>query len=235
VQEVRVGVSDAGAFSIFLLGLLGTGHCLGMCGPLVVALPGAYGKWSAHLIYHAGRLTTYALVGALLGGAGGLLVRLGGLGGDAAVTWTIRLQTAVSALAAAGLVGLGLMRLGLLTEPRWLTSLGPRTIPGAGLALRKSLNRENRLWLFCMGLILGLLPCGLSYAAFTQALASRRMASGAGLALIFGLGTLPGLLALGSGFGALWRRFQPQAEMVSGLLMIGMALSLIADAWRALF
>ena len=80
-----------------------------------------------------------------------------------------------------------------------------------------------------MGLILGWLPCGLSYAAFARALAARSISSGALLTLAFGVGTLPGLLVIGTGAGALWRRYRVHMEMAAGLLMIAMAAGLAVD------
>ena len=56
---------------LFLLGFLGSGHCIGMCGPLVVAFPGQSGRFSAHLCYHGGRLLTYVVIGAVMGALGG--------------------------------------------------------------------------------------------------------------------------------------------------------------------
>jgi len=58
---------------MFMLGLLGTGHCVGMCGPLVFAFPGRSGRFMSHVWYHLGRVTTYVAVGAVLGGVGALL------------------------------------------------------------------------------------------------------------------------------------------------------------------
>ena len=55
--------------SMFALGLLGTGHCLGMCGPLVLALPWSSRGITSHLAYHMGRVTTYVVVGALVSGS----------------------------------------------------------------------------------------------------------------------------------------------------------------------
>ena len=108
-----------------------------------------------------------------------------------------------------------------------------RKRPGYSPALRKIRSRGNPLWLFVMGLILGLLPCGLSYAAFVRALACHSLLDGALLTLVFGLGTLPGLLILGTGAAGLWRRFRAHAEMAAGLLMIAMAASLVAEIWTA--
>ena len=217
--------------SMFMLGLFGTGHCLGMCGPLVVALPGRWGSWRAHLAYHAGRILTYTLIGALMGGAGS------GFAGAAAplsnppLGGMVRLQLLMSALAAVFLLVFGLNRIGILPEPPWLSAINPERIPGLSRRMGKALqaNRIQFLSLFSLGLMLGLLPCGLSYAAFARALASGSMLNGGFLVLGFALGTLPGLLALGSGAGRVFRRFRRQADILAGLIMIAMALMLIKD------
>ena len=63
-------MNDLSLLSTFFLGLTGTGHCIGMCGPLVVAIPGQAKKFSAHFLYHGGRTLTYTLVGGIMGGLG---------------------------------------------------------------------------------------------------------------------------------------------------------------------
>jgi len=68
-------------FSLFLLGLSGTGHCLGMCGPLVLAFPGKSGKFNSHLYYHAGRIITYTGIGILMGSLGLALAKLASVTG----------------------------------------------------------------------------------------------------------------------------------------------------------
>ena len=85
-----------------------------------------------------------------------------------------------------------------------------------------------------MGLFLGGVPCGLSYAAFAKALSGAQMISGAVMALIFGLGTLPGLLAVGAGAAVFLNRFRQQADILAGLIMIGMAATLIVKALETL-
>jgi hypothetical protein len=212
---------------MFLLGLFGTGHCLGMCGPLVVALPGRYGRWQAHLIYHLGRLATYTVMGALFGGAGHGLIWFFGLDPQQALVWTGRLQLFLSVPVALFLLFMGLTRLGLLDEPRWMSLAMPQKIPGYEAVLANVLDRRNLLWLLGMGLLLGLLPCGLSYGAFARTLASGGFGPGALLTALFGLGTLPGLLLLGTGAAKLFQRFRSQMEIASGLIMIGMAVSLL--------
>ena len=220
---------DISTGSAFLLGLLGTGHCIGMCGPLVAIFPGRYHRGTAHLVYHAGRITTYGITGAVLGAIGaGLAYHMDG-GQDAVLHWTARLQIIISALSALMLMGLGLIRLGLIREPGWMAGLAPWKIPGYQTTFKKISSQSNILWLFPMGLILGWLPCGLSYAAFARALAARSIPAGALLTLAFGAGTLPGLLVIGTGAGALWRRYRGHMEMAAGLLMIAMAVALFVD------
>ncbi len=226
---------DAGIdkLSMFLLGLLGSGHCLGMCGPLVVALPGQFGRWRAHFMYHAGRLATYTALGAVLGGISQGIASP--LTPEAPLLLAGRVQIAVSLLAAALLLAMGLSRLGFWDEPSWLLFASPRKIPGFNRVAEKTISHRSMRWMFAMGLMLGLLPCGLSYGAFARAMAAGSLAEGAILALLFGLGTLPALLALGTSAGALLRRWRAQTELLAGLLMIGMALSLTAKAWTAIF
>jgi uncharacterized protein len=224
---------DFNYMSMFLLGLMGSGHCLGMCGPLVIAFPGSYARQTAHVIYHSGRLITYTLVGAFLGAVGHGLVRLSVLTPQETLVWAGRIQLAISLPVALFLLILGLHRLGFLKEPQWMAEAAPQRLPGYRTVLNRVLNRQGIGWLFPMGLMLGLLPCGLSYGAFARALAAGSPAQGAWMTALFGLGTLPALMLLGTGAGALWQRFRSQAEIIAGLIMIGMAVSLLADLWTA--
>lgn len=221
-------------FSMFLLGIFGTAHCLGMCGPIVVALPGRYRRRRAHLAYHLGRLGTYTLVGALLGAAGHGLTGLFDLAPRQALLWTGRLQVSLSVPVALFLLFMGLARLGLVGEPRWMAVAMPSRLPGYASVMSHALDRRNMLWLLVMGLLLGLLPCGLSYGAFARSLAAGGALEGALLTALFGVGTLPGLLLLGSGAASLFHRFRRRMEIISGLIMIGMGVSLLAKAWDAL-
>jgi sulfite exporter TauE/SafE len=79
-------------------------------------------------------------------------------------------------------------------------------------------------------MMLGFLPCGLSFAAFARALASANPWSGAALVFFFGIGTLPGLLVLGTGGAGIIRRYRVQSEILAGLLMIAMAARLAVGA-----
>lgn len=219
--------------AMLLLGLLGTGHCVGMCGPLVIAFPGRAGRFSAHLAYHAGRLATYALLGGLVGFLGGVF-RSGAaaVGGDPLV-WVARTQVALSVAAALFLLVFGLARLGLIREPECLSVANPARVPGAARLLREGMAGGGDALLFRVGLLLGLLPCGLSYAALARSLAVGGPVEGLIAMAVFGAGTLPGLLLLGGGAGRLFRRWRRQSDLVAGMIMFGMAVRLLADALAA--
>lgn len=210
--------------SMGLLGLLGTGHCLGMCGPLVVAFPSRVGSFAAHLFYNLGRVCTYTLVGATLGGLGGTLAKLGGLA---------HLQVGLAALAAVFLLLFGLNRIGLMKEPGVLRAANPKWIPGYGVVQRAAGSRRP-VDMLPLGLVLGLLPCGLSFAAFARALPSGGFAEGGLLVVCFGVGTLPGLLLLGTAASRLMHRYRALFEILAGVLMIAMAVDLGADVVQAL-
>ncbi len=209
--------------SLALLGLLGTGHCLGMCGPLVIAFPSRVGTFAAHFWYHLGRIGTYTFVGVIMGAIGGV-VELGGLA---------HLQVALAALAAVFLLLFGLDRIGLIKEPSVLRAANPARILGYGAVHRASMSKRP-VGMLPVGLIMGLLPCGLSFAAFARALPSGGPLEGGVLLASFGAGTLPGLLLLGTAASRLMQRYRALSEILAGVLMIAMAVDLGADVLQAI-
>jgi sulfite exporter TauE/SafE len=224
-------VEPLDGIGMLLLGLLGTGHCLGMCGPLVFAFPGRTGRMASHLWYHLGRAATYVVIGGVMGGVGGALA---GLDGGAALGRLAGIQIGLSLAAGLFLLVFGLIRLGLLREPHWLAALSPERIPGFGGIMEGALRSDRPAAFAALGLVLGLLPCGLSYAAFSRALAAGGFAGGAFLAAAFAAGTLPGLLLLGTGASAFIRRYRRQSDLLSGAVMFLMAVDLVYDAITAL-
>ena len=86
---------------------------------------------------------------------------------------------------------------------------------------------------YLIGLMLGLLPCGLSYAAFARSLAAGSALRGGLLTLMFGIGTLPSLLLLGTGAGSILQRYRRQTELAAGLIMLGMSFMLINNITRS--
>jgi hypothetical protein len=85
-----------------------------------------------------------------------------------------------------------------------------------------------------IGMMMGLLPCGLSFAAFTRALPTGSPLKGAVMVFAFALGTVPGLLLIGTGASGFARRYQSQSDIFAGLLMIYMAAELAVKAFSAM-
>jgi uncharacterized protein len=219
-------MSAAALAAVFLVGLLGGAHCLGMCGGIVTALtvhlPGQRPAWSRHLAYHAGRITTYAAAGALAGGLGAGALRLDGL---------LPVQMLLYIAAQLMLVALGLYLVGI----RSFLDLFER----AGLALWRRLQPAASALFpvrtaprgYAVGLLWGLLPCGLVYSVLATALVTGGAASGALVMLAFGAGTLPSLLAAGTLFPALHRIRRAQGvRRAAGSIVIAFGLLGLAYA-----
>ncbi len=212
-------------YGMFLLGLLGTGHCIGMCGPLIFAFPGRTGRLMPHVAYHLGRIITYTGVGAALGAIGQIMAGSGGdPGGVAAIKVVLWL------VAASLLMVLGVARLGIFPEPRWLSLVTPERIPGFKSALEGATSGRGLIPFLVLGLILGFLPCGLSYGAFANALGTASVLKGTASTLAFAVGTAPGLILLGTGASALFNRFRRQSDILAGVLMILMAIKMAHKA-----
>jgi len=217
--------------SLFLLGLFGTGHCVGMCGPLVFAFPGKTGRFVSHLAYHGGRLGTYTVVGFLMGGLGAGLARLfSGAESTAYLKLLAQIQVAFSILAGVFLIIFGLAQIGLINEPRWLAVAVPEKIPGYRKLVRGAFAHTDTPKMLLLGFVMGFLPCGLSYAAFSKALATANPVSGGSFLVAFGLGTMPGLLFVGTTASHVARRYRRQSDILSGMLMLGMGVMLLEKA-----
>ena len=169
-------------WTAFILGLAGSLHCAGMCGPLALALPAGTRSRSTfvagRIAYNAGRVTTYALLGVFFGLLGRSLVLVG-------------VQRWLSIGAGVALLG-GLFfasRLGLTTPAfaaiGWLKR-----------GLGRLITHRNPSALFLFGMLNGLLPCGLVYAAGAGAAAAGSIAAGIGYMAVFGMGTVPLMLGL---------------------------------------
>jgi hypothetical protein len=193
-------MSAAALTAVFLVGLLGGTHCLGMCGGIVTALtvqmPRDRPRWSLHLAYHAGRITTYAAAGALAGGLGAAALLLGG---------ALPVQVALYIVAQLTLVALGLYLLGVSRYLEVFERAGRvlwRRVQPAASALFPIRTAPRG---YAVGLLWGLLPCGLVYSVLVTAIVAGSTARGALVMLAFGAGTLPSLLAAGAVLPALQR------------------------------
>jgi len=210
---MRAMVSGVDLVAMFVLGLLGAGHCLSMCAPIAGAIAVGCRARSAlvTLLYNLGRGATYVALGAMVAGLGA---------GAAQLAPVLRVQAWLT-LAAAGFLGwFGLSLLGLLPEPR--TGIAG-ALPGAGPLLRRLAGKGSAAAAFPLGLLLGFLPCGLSVAALTRALGAPRAIDGALLVAAFWAGTLPAMLGAGALLARLPAGRRREAQLLSGAVLVGMA------------
>lgn len=196
-------------------GLLGGfGHCVGMCGPLVGAVSLAAGPsmgqrrlLAGHLLYNAGRITTYALLGGTMGMAGSFVNVAGRMAG---------LQDAVAVAAGALMILLGLGAAGVAG---WASRVEARAAGHVFSLARTMLAGGGPGRFYPLGLVMGFLPCGLSYTAFLGAAATGGPAQGLAFALAFALGTVPAMLAAGAVATALGARLRGALYRAGGLLV----------------
>lgn len=172
--------------SAIVLGLMGSFHCVGMCGPIAIALPLNNSNWFTRifgsLLYNLGRAITYALMGAVFGILGEGL-QLGGF-----QRWISILMGAIMVLA----VVFPALFKGSGKLDKYLYGYNARLKKRFGVLF----TQRSYSSLLIIGLLNGLLPCGLVYMALAGAIATGGVSSGALFMFIFGLGTLPMLLLL---------------------------------------
>ncbi|HVL08118.1 MAG TPA: sulfite exporter TauE/SafE family protein [Burkholderiaceae bacterium] len=219
-------------FSAFVMALLGGVHCAAMCGGVAVlaedrmALPLRHARpgqlWLEQWVMHLGRLTTYALLGGLLGAVGMLVWQQ---------SW-LPVQRWLFAAGSFWMIGYGLLLMlpGTRDRTGWAGRMGlwlgrlVRTLPGHAtfgrwLAGRPVLQR------YVAGLGWGLIPCGMVYGALALALLAGNPLGSALVMLAFGAGTLPNLLLLSGGAGWLrhWVR-RPAVRSTLALAVTGFGL-----------
>jgi len=168
----------------FLLGIAGSFHCVGMCGPIALAVPikdrTTLSRISSILFYNSGRIITYSLLGLFFGFVGKSFVIAG---------WQQGLSIGVGMLILLGLA-LGYFRVSFNIP---FVSRGFSFIRNQlGASLRQKTYRAN--WM--IGILNGLLPCGLVYAALAGAIATGSAPKGTLFMAFFGLGTVPLMMAL---------------------------------------
>lgn len=214
---------------VFIASLLGSGHCAGMCGPIMLFAIGSLDtqqperprpKWRIHAAYHLGRGISYTAVGAAAGAAGAAIDLGGsfvGLQRLAGVVFGIMMI-----LMGAGLIANHLgSRLGsLLRLPR---------LPKQHQQLIEHLNRRAmrmpetpRAW--AVGLLTPMLPCGWLYLYVIAAAGTGQPLFGAAVLLAFWAGTLPMLAGLGAGLELLSAPLRQKLPLLSGLVVVALGL-----------
>jgi sulfite exporter TauE/SafE len=183
-----------------------------MCGPLVILAGARYprrglGAAPLHLLYHAGRIFVYALLGLLFGTVSGALGSL---------TETYRLPGLLSILIGLAVIVAGLSYLGWL--PFWR-----RSIHSGGWwqrAMKRVMKAPGTSGVFLLGMLNGLLPCGLVYEALLIAISSRSPLLASGGMLIFGAATMPSLVIFGVGAQMLSERVRHTLVWAGGLFVV---------------
>ena len=172
--------------SLFLtalvMGLFSGGHCLGMCGPLVLALPvserGFTSALAARVLYNAGRIFTYALLGAVVGGLGSA-VQLKGF------------QKYLSYAAGSMLILISLLQLAPALQLHFLS----RMQMAVRNLLTRAASKAGPGKFTLLGVANGFLPCGMVAMALMASLAAGSLKDGVLYMLFFGLGSFPLMLA----------------------------------------
>ena len=202
-----------GYITLFFTGLLTSVHCIAMCGGLNLAQ--SMGSGNAHpvlgsLLYNLGRLTSYTLIGGILGF----------VGEKAAITIRIR-----------GLIGLGAGILMLLMGLKMLTGISlPRLFRiKFPKGLIKQLNSFRKYGPFAIGLVNGFMPCGPLQSMQLYAIASGNFLSGAASMFFFCLGTIPLVLLFGATAGILKMNWRQKILQLGSAMLVLIGLSTVQN------
>jgi len=218
--------------SAFVIGLLGSGHCIGMCGGITTMLTSALSpdkKSSAQFklvgAYHFGRIFSYSLIGAIVGFSSSIAAKNIGV-----PLGFMRMFAAIFLILLGLYLGQWLMWLSKVEHFgkviwRYLSPLSKRFIPVT--TTRQALS---------LGAIWGWLPCGLVYSTLTWSLASGNTISGALIMTCFGLGTLPAMLSVSLGsFGLRSLLSYTKFKKTMAFLLIIYGIYSLAIAYQQLF
>jgi uncharacterized protein len=217
---------------ILTLGFLGSfGHCAGMCGPLTAAFALSQKspqptQWQQSLRFHGllnvGRMLSYALVGAAIGGLGSVLVAGGQFAGIesplrrgiAIVTGLLLIWIGLAQVLPASLPKLPLLH--PLAEGKWHDRLSRAMV---------TLSLSDRWWTpALLGLVWGLVPCGFLYTAQIKAAETQSLTQGAVTMVVFGLGTTPMMLGVGVSTSVLSRDRRSQLFRLGGWVSLTIGL-----------
>lgn len=208
-------------YTAFLTGLLGSFHCVGMCGPIALALPvtgsSITQKFISRILYNLGRIVTYAVLGFLLGSFGKGLQLAG-------------LQQSISIVA-----GILIILLSVFSS-RWIEKFVGNPFKWlSGEKLKQLFNQRTYSSLFLIGLLNGLLPCGFVYIGLLGSVATQDAWQGALFMALFGAGTTPLMFTvsiagqfLSAGVRSHINKFVPVVAVLIGCLFIirGMGLGI---------
>ena len=206
--------------TLMISGFLGSlGHCLGMCGPLVMmvgvqrARSGRGNTLRVHLLYHSARITVYGVLGAIVGAIGSLV----GIG-----TRFTDVAGIVSLILGVGVI---LFSLGYLGWPP-LRRLA-KTSDWLSRRMGQALRRGGFGGIVILGVLNGLLPCGLVYSALLSAAATGSVVWGGAAMVLFGAATIPALTTVGMGAHLLSVRVRQSLTRAAGVMIMAVGVQLI--------
>jgi len=249
-------MTGAEVVAVLALGLLGSVHCLGMCGAFVLCVAGGVTPCEGrgrHALYQAGRLLAYAGLGAVLAGAGGATLAVTS---PAGARWILAAAGGLMTMMGLHLWGWRVPWSGLGVAWRRgpiRTAEGSLRIASGGLlqasdrlrsaSLTGLLRQDGRLAAFGIGAMTGILPCGLLYAALLRAATSGSALQGGLVMAVFWAGTLPVLAGAGvllpltrTWLPRWWPRLAGATVVLLGLLTVAHALApagVWVPAWHA--
>ena len=204
-------------FAALTLGFLGSFHCVGMCGPIALALPlnreSLFTKITGAFLYNSGRVFTYALLGGLFGLIGQSIVIAG-------------YQQILSITLGVIILIMVLLPNAIANKFRFISftfSHIGRVKQKLKILFRKNSNSS----LFFIGILNGLLPCGLIYLGIAGAIASGNLLQGSFFMAVFGLGTLPAMLSIALISGNISINFRKNISKAVPVFVVAMALLLI--------
>jgi uncharacterized protein len=213
--------------------IVGFGHCIGMCGPIVVSFSFKLKTkkvMASNLLYHAGRISTYAILGGVMGATGAFTRITAGIGG---------LQKGVMIFAGLVIMGMGLGMSGWVPLGR---IFGASYCPEGFMTrtFSKLSGIRSTTAFLPLGLILGLLPCGPVYTALISAArlgmeiqnAFKASLAGMGLMTAFGVGTVPSLLMVAKLANMGWLKSREMIYKLGSVLMIGVGIYFVINGLR---
>jgi hypothetical protein len=219
-------------FVLFTTGLaVGFGHCIGMCGPIVVSLSLSLKGRSVvvpHLLYNGGRITTYGLLGGVMGATGSFTRVVASIASlQKGVMILTGILIVVMGLAMAGWIPLGVI-FGDYYNPQGVLSRGFRKLSEA---------RSTGTY-YPLGMLLGLLPCGPVYTALLAAARAgmetqstlEGLLIGVGVMLSFGLGTVVALLLIAKLADLGWLKRRDVIYKMSSVLMVIVGIYFVVKA-----
>jgi sulfite exporter TauE/SafE len=196
--------------SALVLGLMGSFHCAGMCGPIAIALPlhgnSVSGKIFGGTLYNLGRTLTYGIMGAIFGLLGQGVAMMG---------FQQKVSVIMGSLMIISVLFPALFRNQYSMEKSWFSLVGKLKS-----SIGKMFSVRTFQSLFFIGMLNGLLPCGLVYMAIAGAIGTGAVLSGSLYMIMFGLGTLPMLLGITLAGNLMGLAFRKRINKVIPVLVI---------------